>query len=99
LGGAGLVVGTVAGVLSLERTHDAKVYCTGNQCTSEAQHDRDVAMKMANISNVGFGVAVLGAGIGLTSLLLSGTPQNKGATLNVAATPGVAMVRLQGPLW
>lgn len=99
LAGAGLVVGTVAGVLSLDRTHDAKAYCTGNQCASEAQHDRDEAMKMANISNVGFAVAVLGTGIGVTSLLLSGTPQNKGATLHVAATPGVAMVRLQGPLW
>jgi len=52
LGGAGLVVGTVAGVLSLNRTHEAKAYCTGNRCTPEAQHDRDVAVKLANVSNV-----------------------------------------------
>ena len=100
LGGAGLVVGTVAGVLSLKRTRAAKDYCTGNQCTSEAQHDRDVAVKLANVSNAGFGVAVLGTGIGLMSFLLSGsTPQYRGTTLRMTAAPGVAMVRLQGPLW
>jgi len=100
LGGAGLVVGTVAGVLSLKRTRAAKDYCTGNQCTSEAQHDRDVAVKLANVSNAGFGVAVLGTGIGLMSFLLSGsTPQNRGTTLRMTAAPGVAMLRLQGPLW
>ena len=32
LGGAGLVVGTVAGLLSLIPTHDAKAYSTGDQC-------------------------------------------------------------------
>jgi len=90
----------VAGVLSLKRTRAAKDHCTGNQCTSEAQHDRDVAVKLANVSNAGFGVAVLGTGIGLMSFLLSGsTPQNRGTTLRMTAAPGVAMLRLQGPLW
>jgi len=57
-------------------------------------------MTMANISNAGFGVAVLGASIGLTSYLLSGnTPQSTGTTLHFAAGPGVATVRLQGTLW
>lgn len=100
LAGAGLAVGTVAGVLSLDRAHDAKAYCTGNHCTSEAQHDRDLAVKMANVSNVGFGVAVLGAGIGLAGVLLSSSSQESaGTTLHVSAAPGVAMVRMQGFLW
>ena len=100
LGGAGLVAGTVAGILSLNRTRAAKEHCTGNLCTPEAEHDLNAAMTMANISNAGFGVAVLGAGIGLTSYLLSGnTPQSTGTTLHFAAGPGVATVRLQGTLW
>lgn len=100
LGGAGLVAGTVAGILSLNRTRAAKEHCTGNLCTPEAEHDLNAAMTMANISNAGFGVAVLGASIGLTSYLLSGnTPQSTGTTLHFAAGPGVATVRLQGTLW
>ena len=100
LGGAGLVAGTVAGILSLNRTRAAKEHCTGNLCTPEAEHDLNAAMTMANISNAGFGVAVLGASIGLTSYLLSGnTPQSTATTLHFAAGPGVATVRLQGTLW
>jgi len=100
LGGAGLVAGTVAGILSLNHTRAAKEHCTGNLCTPEAEHDLNAAMTMANISNAGFGVAVLGASIGLTSYLLSGnTPQSTGTTLHFAAGPGVATVRLQGTLW
>src|SRR6478752_8006949 len=100
LGGAGLVAGTVAGILSLNRTRAAKEHCTGNLCTPEAEHDLNAAMTMANISNAGFGVAVLGASIGLTSYLLSGnTPQSTDTTLHFAAGPGVATVRLQGTLW
>ena len=100
LGGAGLVAGTVAGILSLNRTRAAKEHCTGNLCTPEAEHDLNAAMTMANISNAGFGVAVLGASIGLTSYLLSGnTAQSTATTLHFAAGPGVATVRLQGTLW
>ena len=100
LGGAGLVAGTVAGILSLNHTRAAKEHCTSNLCTPEAEHDLNAATTMAHISNAGFGVAVLGAGIGLTSYLLSGnTPQSTGTTLHFAAGPGVATVRLQGTLW
>jgi len=100
LGGAGLVAGTVAGVLSLNRTRAAKEHCIGNLCTPEAEHDRNLAMKMANVSNVGFGVAVLGTSIGLTSWLLSGSsPQSARTTLHVAAAPGLTTVRLQGTFW
>jgi len=100
LGGAGLVAGTVAGILSLNRTRAAKEHCTGNLCTPEAEHDLNEAMTMATISNAGFGVAVLGASIGLTSYLLSGnTAQSTATTLHFAAGPGVATVRLQGTLW
>jgi len=100
LGGAGLVAGTVAGILSLNHTRAAKEHCTGNLCTPEAEHDLNAAMTMSTISNAGFGVAVLGASIGLTSYLLSGnTAQSTATTLHFAAGPGVATVRLQGTLW
>jgi len=100
LGGAGLVAGTVAGVLSLKRTRAAKEHCTGTKCTADARHDLDEAVKFANISNAGFAVAVLGTGIGLAGILLSsGSSQSDGTSLHVTAGPGVAMLRCQGTLW
>jgi hypothetical protein len=100
LGGAGVVVGAVAGVLSLNGTRDAKKHCIGNKCTPEAQRDLDTALKLANVSNVGFAVAVLGTGIGLASILLSsGPPKSTDTSLHVTAAPGVAMLRLHGTVW
>jgi PEGA domain len=100
LGGAGLIVGTVTGVLSLDRTRAASEHCTGNKCTPEARGDLDEAMKMANISNVGFGVAALGTAIGLTGILLSsGSSEKTSAKVHVTAGPGVAMLRCEGALW
>jgi len=67
---------------------------------AEALHDRDVAVKLANISNAGFAVAVLGTGIGLMSLLLSGSsPHSGGTTLNVEASPQVAWFGCKGLFW
>ena len=100
LAGAGVVTGTVAGVLSLNRTRAAKEHCNGNVCESGARNDLDTAMKLANVSNIGFAVAVLGTGIGVTGLLLSsGTPKSTDTSVNVSAAPGVAMLRVQGSLW
>lgn len=99
LGGAGLVVGAVTGVLSLDRTRAAKEHCTGNKCTPEATDDLNQATKMANISNVGFGVAVLGTALGVTGILLSGGSSETSAKVHVTAGPGVAMLRCEGALW
>lgn len=100
LGGAGIAAGTVAGVLSLNRTRAAKEHCSGHQCTAEARNDLDMAVKLANVSNAGFAVAVLGVGIGVTGLLLSGgAPKSTDTSVNVSAAPGMAMLRVQGALW
>jgi hypothetical protein len=93
-------VGAVAGVLSLNRTRDAKEHCIGNKCTPEARRDLDTALKLANVSNVGFAVAALGTGIGLVSILLSSSPpKSTDTSLHVTAAPGVAMLRLHGTVW
>lgn len=65
--GVGVVVGTVAGLVSLERAHEAKAHCDGNQCPQTAKDDRDAAMLTANISNVGFAIGALGAVTGVAA--------------------------------
>jgi hypothetical protein len=72
VGGAGLIVGTVTGILSMSATSSAKEHCTGNLCQPAAQDDIDSAKLFANIANIGFGVAILGTGLGIVGLVTSG---------------------------
>ncbi|MBI3204872.1 MAG: hypothetical protein HYZ29_25270 [Myxococcales bacterium] len=81
VGAAGLLVGTVSGVLSLGKASDAKGQCEGNRCPPSAQNDIDASKSWATVSNVGFAVAVVGAGVGVWGLLSS----NKGTERPTAA--------------
>jgi hypothetical protein len=72
VGGAGLIVGSITGLLSLSKASAAKEHCTGNLCQPEAQDDIDSSKLLANVANVGFGVAVVGVGLGVVGLFTSG---------------------------
>lgn len=69
IGGAGLVAGTITGVLAVTKKNDLD--CPGKECPP-SQHDKlDSANTMAMISNVGFGVGIVGVAVG-TVLLVAG---------------------------
>ena len=100
VGGTGLVVGAIAGVVSLERTKSAKAKCSGNQCPADAKSDRDAAITAANVSNVGFAVSALGAAVSVTSWWLSGRSPHPNATaLGIAALRSGGMLEVSGSLW
>jgi hypothetical protein len=65
VGGAGLLVGTITGVVALGKSSD----CPNKVCAS--QSDLDSAKSMATISTIGFGVGIVGVALG-TVLLLTG---------------------------
>jgi len=66
----GLIVGAITGGLSLAKTSDTKAaHCTGNACTPDAAPGLDEANTLANVSNVAFGVAALGVGVGIFGIL------------------------------
>jgi hypothetical protein len=99
LGGAGLVVGTVAGVISLNRASAAEKFCDGNACAPAAKPDRDAALTAATVSNVGFAVAALGVAVGVTGFWLSRASSSGNAsatTLRVGAESGGARLQLDG---
>lgn len=69
IAGAGAVLGTVTGLLSLSKASDAKKNCEGNSCSSEAKDDIDSSKTMATFSNIGFGVAIAAGAWGLYEAL------------------------------
>jgi hypothetical protein len=69
VGAAGVVTGSVTGLMSLSKTDGAKESCDGNRCPEAVEKDIETATTLAHVSNVGFAVGVLGAGIGVWQLL------------------------------
>jgi hypothetical protein len=71
LGGAGLVVGTVSGIIALGKRSDLKAMgCTGGSCPENFDSPlQDQWLRYGTVSGIGFGVAVVGTGVGVWLLL------------------------------
>jgi hypothetical protein len=81
IGAVGIGVGSITGLMSLSKASSAKKFCTGNDCTPAATDDINSSKSLANISNVGFAVGVVGLGLGVYGLLSSGhAPEQTQAT-------------------
>lgn len=72
MAGVGVAVGAITGGMSASKTRDIKTTCDGNRCPGDAQADIDSASTLALISNIGFGVGVVGLGLGVYGLLTGG---------------------------
>lgn len=68
-GGAGLVFGTVTGVMALSSASSAKEKCINNVCDPAASSDIDSTKSLSHLSTAGFAVAVFGIGVGVVGLL------------------------------
>jgi hypothetical protein len=79
VGGAGLVVGTVTGVIALQAHSDLAEQCPNDTCTPAPEDEQQVRSDVSRyhtfgtISGIGFVVALAGAVTG-TVLLVTGTP-------------------------
>ncbi|HEX3772689.1 MAG TPA: hypothetical protein VHV30_17540 [Polyangiaceae bacterium] len=68
VGGAGLLVGTIFGVLALSSKSTLDSKCTNKTCPSSEQSDIDSLSTKATISTIGFGVGLVGVGVGAVLL-------------------------------
>ena len=69
VGAAGLVLGTVAGIMHASEYSDVDERCPGTVCDNSVEADYASAMMKAHIATVGFGLAIIGTGVGLWSWL------------------------------
>jgi hypothetical protein len=105
VGGAGLVVGSVAGLVSIATTKSLSAECPMAKCTTlSAKSDFNSAHTMATVSNVSFIVAGVGAAGAVASLVLghstsdsaqaSSSPHGEG--FRVTPWVGLAAAGLRG---
>jgi hypothetical protein len=95
-GAAGVLVGGVAGAMSLSRTSAARELCAGDDCPPSARDDIEAAETLATVSNVGFGVALVGIGVGVYGLLSSGGSEQPVGALRVRPMLGLRSAGVQG---
>jgi hypothetical protein len=96
VGAAGLVAGSVTGVLVLSKKSDleANEHCRGTECEKPAHGDVDSYNRLRTISGASFIVGGVAAAVGATLLLTSGTAgDERGA---VSAYVGVGHAGLRG---
>ncbi|HKQ69637.1 MAG TPA: hypothetical protein VJT73_09870 [Polyangiaceae bacterium] len=88
-GAVGMGVGSYFGVKALADKKTGDDGCPNDVCTSQAAHDaNDSAIKAANFSTVGFGVGIVGIGLGAVLLLTNG-PSHAGTAAPLRAGANV----------
>jgi hypothetical protein len=90
IGAAGLVTGSVTGILSLSRASKAKEGCVGNACPPSNQDDIDASKSLGTIADVSFIVGGVGVTVAAVAWLLQ--PRRRAAT-TTSLSPVV------GPQW
>ncbi|HQP37058.1 MAG TPA: hypothetical protein PLI95_17860 [Polyangiaceae bacterium] len=88
VGAAGLVTGAVTGVMALSKQSALESRCdTGaHACPEDARSELDAGRRLAWVSNIGFGVGIVGAGVGVASLLW---PASNDAKPQLGRRPGL----------
>jgi hypothetical protein len=102
VGAAGLVTGTVTGILHLTKTSSVRdTYCNGgDECRPGFEDDRDAAKTYATIANIAFGVGIAGVAVGIVGLVTS--KPGDGASVQAQSRPrivpeiGLGSVSLRG---
>jgi hypothetical protein len=69
VGGAGVIAGTITGVMSLSKTSSLSNDCPGYVCPPSAHGEHDSASTLATVSTVSFIVAGAGAALAVVSLV------------------------------
>jgi hypothetical protein len=68
--GAGVIVGTITGILTFSKKSSAKSGCTNDMCPPSTYDDIDSAHSFATVSTISFIVAGVGATVGILDLVL-----------------------------
>jgi hypothetical protein len=86
VGGAGLVVGGVTGALALHKRSKLESACSGGSCPPNERETIDAYHRLGTASGIGFGVALVGIGTGVTLLLTDDSGPSTGAGPKELAT-------------
>jgi hypothetical protein len=97
LAGAGLIAGTVTGVLTIGQKNELEKSCPDDRCPADKSGDLDRANRFALASTLSLVAAGVGVGIGLTGLLLPRSDKRSTAARSaIRLTLGPSSVAVNG---
>lgn len=88
VGVAGVLLGSVTGLLAISNKNAAAAHCVDGDCPPSTWNDLDRARSMATVSTVGFVVGVVGLVAGASALLLREEPKAEQRSLEVTPNLG-----------
>lgn len=95
VGGAGLVVGTITGIVAVGKKGTLDDNCASKVCPPAEESSLDSAKTMATVSTIGFGVGIVGLAVG--GYLWFTAPSSKSANKpSVTPVVGLGSVGLTG---
>ena len=88
--GAGVLVGTITGIVHLTETSALEDECPNSVCPPDRQEDIDDTATIGHVSTVSFIVAGAGAAMGIIAAVLSdsGEPEQSGSIVRPLVGPG-----------
>jgi hypothetical protein len=86
--GVGVLLGSIAGGIALSKRNAAVKHCVGTRCPPSTHDDIDAANTFATMSNIGFVIGGVGAGVAIAGLIL-GSPAPKTPTQGAWVHPFV----------
>jgi len=92
-GGVGLVFGGVTGAMALHRRSELQSQCSGGVCPASESDEIDAYHRLGVASGIGFGIAALGIGTGITLLLTESDerPSDDGPKRSRGVSPFVGL--------
>ncbi len=84
----GLVVGSIAGIVSFVQVANIKSQCNGNSCPGSLASSGSNAATIGNVSNVAFALAGAGALLGVLTIPRSSSPSASAGAVRFAVGPG-----------
>lgn len=98
VGGAGLIIGSVTGIMALGKDSTVKDNCPNQGCPPAFHDDLNAAKSYSTISTISFGVGLVGLGVGVWGLLSSPSAEaNKpAAAASVQPWIGIGTVGVTG---
>jgi hypothetical protein len=104
VGTAGLLMGSITGIMTMAKTSSIKNdHCGGgNDCDPKAQSEMDSADTLSKLSNIGFGVAIVGVAVGVTAWIAAPaakpaqTATSKDRAVNLTPVVGTRGIGLLG---
>lgn len=89
LGGAGVVIGTITGIVAIANTSSIKDNCSDDDlCPSTERENIDDAELVANVSNVAFAAGAVGVVVGVIGLFVGGDDRPEQASIEPIVGPG-----------